>query len=188
VPRAAGQLGCAATSCELDTSDGRFVNDSTQVGDQLWNVATYGLTGAGTFATPSWGEFSISGASTTQKGQVFADNCSDDWNASLATSTDDKVWLNWTSTDPNGSSCGGTFARQYEAGRTSATAANALDNKIKSFTSPAELTGDFDPNFGLQRWGDTSSVWQSNATTAWTVNNSVANANAWGTRWQRVTQ
>jgi hypothetical protein len=189
VPRSAGQAGCTTTSCHLDTGDGRFVQDSTQFGDQLWNVATYGFAGAnGSFATPYWGQFSIAGHNTTQKGAAFADACSDDFNASLATSTTGKMWLNYTSTDPQGSSCGQTFVRQMEAGRTSATAAGALDNIVNAFTSPAELTGDFDSNFGLQRWGDTSSVSILNDLEAYTVNNSVANANNWGTRWVHVTQ
>jgi hypothetical protein len=189
VPRSAGQAGCTATSCLLDTGDGRFVQDSTQFGDQLWNVATYAFSGSGTFATPFWGQFSIAGASTTQRGDVIASSCSDDFNASLVVSSSDTMWLNWTSTNPQGSSCGGTFARQMEAGRLSSTATGTVTNKINPFTSPAELTGNFDPNFGHQRWGDTSSLSldPSSATTAWSLNNSVANTNDWGTRWQKVT-
>jgi hypothetical protein len=189
LPRAAGQAGCTTTSCKLDTSDGRFVNDSSQFGDQLWNVTTYGQGGVnGSFATPYWGQFSISGSSTTQFGSAVADNCSDDFNASLVASTESKVWLNWTSTDPQGSACGQTFARQYEAGRTSATAAGKLDNLTNPFTSEAELTGNFDPNFGLQRWGDTSSLSLDGLSTAWSVNNSVPSSSEWGTRWQELTQ
>jgi hypothetical protein len=189
VPRSAGQAGCTTTSCHLDTSDGRFVNDSSQFGDQLWNVATYGFAGvAGSFATPYWGQFSIAGHNTTQFGPAVTDACSDDFNASLVTSTAGKMWLNYTSTDPQGSACGQTFVRQMEAGRTAATGNGLLDPKINPFTSPAELTGDFDPNFGLQRWGDSSSVSLMNATTAWSVNNSVADASDWGTRWEKMTQ
>jgi hypothetical protein len=189
VPRLAGQAGCTTTSCKLDTSDGRFVNDSSQFGDQLWNVATYGFAGAeGGFATPYWGQFSIAGSSTTQFGPVFADSCSDDFNASLVASTEDKMWLNWTSTDPQGSTCGQTFVRQYEGGRTSTTPAGVLDNKINPFTSGAELTGNFDANRGFQRWGDTSSLSLDGTSTAWSLNNSVPSSSAWGTRWQKVTQ
>jgi hypothetical protein len=188
-PRLAGQAGCTATSCELDTSDGRFENDSTQFGDQLWNVATYGLGGtSGSFATPYWGQFSIAGASTTQFGSAIADACSDDFNASLVVSTAGKMWINWTSTDPQGSSCGGTFVRQFLGGRTSATPSGVLDNKINPFTSGAELTGDFDSGRGFQRWGDTSSMSLDGASTAWSINNSVADSNDWGTRIQKVTQ
>ena len=187
-PRSAGQAGCTATSCHLDTSDGRFVNDSSQFGDQLWNVATYGLGGTnGNFATPYWGEFSIANHNTTQFGAAFLDGCSDDFNASLVVSTADKMYLNWTSTDPQGSSCGQTFVRQAESGRISTTPSGSLSNNVVPFVSPAELTGDFDSNFGLQRWGDTSSVSLANATAAWSLNNSVQDANNWGTRWEKMT-
>jgi hypothetical protein len=189
VPRSAGQAGCTATSCHLDTGDGRFVQDSSQFGDQLWNVATYGFAGTnGSFATPYWGQFSIANHNTTQFGSAITDSCSDDFNASLVTGTDDKMWLNWTSTDPQGSGCGQTFVRQLEAGRTSASPNNTLDNRVNVFNSPAELTGDFDSNFGLQRWGDTSSVSLQNGTTAFTLNNSVASSASWGTRWEKLTQ
>src|SRR5204863_6104019 len=56
-PRAAGQSGCTATSCTIDTSDGRFVAPGVEWGAKLWNVATYGFSGNGSFATPTWGEF-----------------------------------------------------------------------------------------------------------------------------------
>jgi hypothetical protein len=186
-PRAAGQAGCTTTSCQLDTSDGRFVQDSSQFGDQLWNVATYGFGGTnGSFATPYWGQFSIANHNTTQKGAAIADGCSDDFNASLLANPSGFMWINWTSTDPQGSSCGQTFVRQMLGGRKTATASGALSNITNAFTSPAELTGDFDSNFGLQRWGDTSSVSGAGTNLAITFNNSVADANNWGTRWQKV--
>jgi hypothetical protein len=189
VPRSAGQRGCTTTSCHLDTSDGRFIQDSTQFGDQLWNVATYGFSGTnGSFATPYWGEFSIAGHNTTQHGSLITTACGDDYNASVGLTTADKVWFNWTHTDPRTCADAGTFVAQMEAGRTSATASGAVDNIVDAFDSPAELTGDFDPNFGLQRWGDTSSVSVLNANEAYTVNNSVVDANNWGTRWVHVTQ
>jgi len=188
-PRAAGQAGCTTTSCQLDTSDGRFVQDSTQFGDQLWNVATYGFGGAnGSFATPYWGQFSIAGHNTTQFGAAITDSCSDDFNASLAVSTADKMWINWTSTDPQGSPCGQTFVRQMEGGRLSTTGSGSLSNIFNAFNSAAELTGNFDPNFGRQRWGDTSSMSLDTATNAWSTNNSVVNSSTWGTRIVKVTQ
>jgi hypothetical protein len=76
-----------------------------------------------------------------------------------------------------------------EAGRLSSTTSGSVSNIINPFTSSAELTGNFDSNFGTQRWGDTSSLSldPSSATTAWSLNNSVADTNDWGTRWQKVT-
>lgn len=188
VPRAAGQKGCTTTSCRLDTSDGRFVAPSTQFGTQLWNAATYGFSGAGTFATVNWAQFNTATHATTQKGTAIADSCSDDFNASLVAQTNGSMWVNWTSTDPNGSSCGGTFARQFIGTRVSGNAAGSLPSRINPFTSSFELTGDFDSNFGLQRWGDTSSTSldPSAANVAWTWNESVASSANWGTRAQKV--
>jgi hypothetical protein len=191
VPRAAGQLGCTVTSCLIDTSDGRFVAPSIQVGQNLWNVATYGLSGSGSFATPSWGQFDVEPPSmdtTIQRGQRFLDACSDDFNASIAAQSDGRAVLNWTSTDPNGSACGGTFVRQVVAGRLPADAAGTMPSLLQPYTSSFELTGNFDGNFGLQRWGDTSSTSldPSSFITFWTWNESVASNSLWGTRAQKI--
>jgi hypothetical protein len=187
VPRPAGQKGCTEVSCEIDTGDGRFVAPSTEFGGQLWNVATYGLSGSGTFATPHWGEFNTTTHETTQQGEAIADGCSDDFNASLAVGPDLRMAINWTSSDPSG--CGETFVRQFVGGRLSTTAAGTLSNIINPFTSPAELTGNFDSNFGLQRWGDTSSMSRdpSDNTKFWAWNQSVPTSNEWGTRATVVT-
>ena len=188
-PRAAGQSGCTATSCTIDTSDGRFVAPGVEWGAKLWNVATYGLSGNGTFATPTWGEFNANSATTIQHGTVFVDSCSDDFNASMTASSQNRAWINWTSTDPQGSTCGQTFARQEVATRLGSDTAGTFPSRINPFTSPAELTGNFDSNFGLQRWGDTSSTSLDPANTtanAWTWNESVPNSSNWGTRAQLV--
>jgi hypothetical protein len=51
------------------------------------------------------------------------------------------------------------------------------------FTSPAALTGNFDPNFGLQRWGDYSAVTvdPANVFRAGLVNEVVNSPGVWGT-------
>ncbi len=188
VPRSAGQAGCTTTSCQLSTGDGRFTNNSTEYGGTLWNVADYGLSGNGTFATPTWGQFDTASAATTQHGSTFLTGCSDDFNPALVAQNDGRMWLNFTSTNPEGSTCGGTFVRQVQNGRLSSTAANALTGNVITYTSPAELTGNFDVNFGTQRWGDTASMSRdpSDPTVAWSVNNSVADSNNWGTRIEKV--
>jgi hypothetical protein len=193
VPRNAGQAGCFATSCQLDTGDGRFVAPSTQYGDHLWNVATYGRTGNGTRAAPSWGDFDTEGAgvnTTKQRGRVAFGACSDDFNASLAAATDGRVWLNWSSSNHQGSPCGGSRARMMVAGRTAATPANTMSNQLVAFTSCCTLTGNFDPAFGSQRWGGTSSVSVEPSgpfpDIAWAWNEIVASSNLWGTRAQQI--
>jgi len=189
VPRPAGQKGCTEVSCEIDTGDGRFVAPSTEFEGQLWNVATYGLSGSGSFATPHWGEFNTATHETTQQGDTFADGCSDDFNASLAVGSDLRMALNWTSTNPEGCGEPATFVRQYIGGRMAGTAAGTLTNIINPFTSPAELTGNFDSNFGLQRWGDMSSMSRDPADNSkfWAWNQSVPSSSDWGTRATVVT-
>jgi hypothetical protein len=196
IPRDAGQAGCTVTSCLLDTSDGRFAAPGVEYGVHLWNVASYGFGGvSGSFATPTFGEFNPNAHTTIQAGVVFADGCSDDFNPSItANSVNGKAWLNWTSTNPDGSSCGGTFVRQYVATRLPTDAAGTFPSVINPFTSSFELTNNFDLNFGTQRWGDTSSTSldPANNTAAWTWNESVASTNGtqggneWGTRAHRV--
>lgn len=188
VPRNAGQAGCTTTSCQIDTSDGRFSSPGVESGSRLWNVATYGNTGNGGFATPTWGQFNTSTHAVIQRGVVFSDNCSDDFNASIAATTGQRAWINWTSTDEQGSSCGQTFVRQFIATRLSTDPAGTFPSVLNPFTSAAELTGDFDSNFGSQRWGDTSSfsLDPSNGTIAWSWNESVFDTNNWGTRAQEI--
>jgi hypothetical protein len=189
VPRSAGQAGCTTTSCLIDTSDGRFVAPGIEYGTKLFNVATYGLSGNGTFATPTWGQFNTATHATTQHGNRFFDACSDDFNASLtAQPGNNRVWMNWTSTDAQGSACGQTFVRQIVATRLGNDPAGTLPSMINPCTSPAELTGNFDPNFGTQRWGDTSSTSldPTSQTLGWTWNQSVPNSSNWGTRSQEV--
>ena len=188
-PRSAGQAGCTTASCTIDTGDGRFQAPGVEFGNTLYNVATYGISGNGTFATPTWGQFDTSTHATVQSGTRFADACSDDFNASMTASDDNHVWVNWTSTDPQGSGCGQTFVRQYVATRKSADTAGTLPNMINPFTSGATLTGNFDPNFGTQRWGDTSSTSRdpSDARFAWIWNERVASGGSyWSTRAHRI--
>ena len=52
------------------------------------------------------------------------------------------------------------------------------------FTSSTFLSGNFDPDFGMQRWGDYSAVTvdPSNANSAWLVNEKINNTSNWGSR------
>ncbi len=56
------------------------------------------------------------------------------------------------------------------------------------FTSPTCLTGNFDSNFGEQRWGDYSqvSVDPSTAKTFWIINETIPSTGDWGTRVGKV--
>lgn len=174
-PPNARQSGCSTTSCQIDTSDERFVSPSTQVGDSLWNVATYNLVG---FAAPYWGQFDVEGAgadTTKQFGTRFLSGTSDDYNASLVSGADERMFMTWSSSSPT------TFISEVVAARKSTDSAGSLPTLLIPFTSASTLTGDFDANFGSQRWGDTSQITRDvNAKTAWAWNGT-SDGGSWGT-------
>lgn len=174
VPPHARQAGCSTTSCQIDTSDGRFVSPSTQVGTSLWNVATYAL---GSFAAPFWGEFDTTNHNLKQDGDRFLSSTSDDYNASLVSGADGRMFMNWSSSSPT------AFVSQVVAARKSTDAAGSLPTMLVAKQSSSELTGDFDSNFGAQRWGDTSQVTRdpAKATTVYAWNQWVPTSSGWGT-------
>jgi hypothetical protein len=172
VPPSARQSGCSTTSCRIDTSDGRFVSPSTQVGTSIWNVATFSNAG---FAEPYWGEFDTNAHTTKQTGTRFLSATSDDYNASLVSGADGRMFMNWSSSSPT------TFISNALAARKAADAAGTLPTLLVPFTSSSTLTGDFDANFGVQRWGDTSQITRDpTASTAWSWNGDVSGS-SWGT-------
>jgi hypothetical protein len=187
VPPSAGQIGCAAASCTLDTSDGRYENPPTQYGDHLWAVATWVDSG---LATPFWHDIDTEGAGADtlkQSGEVFISACGSDYNASIGAASDGRAWVNWSQSQPP--SCGGgTTIRQAAASRLPGDAINTMPLLGVVNTSCCELTGNFDPNFGTQRWGDTSSVSvdPSAGDRAWLWNGSAASSSLWGTHVQLV--
>jgi hypothetical protein len=64
-----------------------------------------------------------------------------------------------------------------------------MNPPVKIFSSPSPLTGNYDGNHGLQRWGDTSSVRMdpSGNGTAWLFNETVQSGGAlWATRGAQV--
>jgi hypothetical protein len=174
VPPNAHQSGCATTSCQIDTSDGRFVSPSTQVGTALWNTATYG---SGSFPVPFWGQFNTTSHNLTQSGSRFLSASSDDWNSSLVADPSGNMWMTFSSAGTS------AFASEVVAGRKSTDPAGTAPSILVAKTSAATLTGDFDANFGVQRWGDTSQVTRdpTTATQAWAWNEWVPNSSNWGT-------
>jgi hypothetical protein len=187
VPPSAGQIGCFAASCTVDTSDGRYVNPPTQYGDHLWAVATWTLGG---LATPFWHDIDTEGAGADtlkQSGVVFISGCGADYNASIGATTAGTAWVNWSQSQAP--SCGGgTPIRMAAASRLGGDPVNTMPVLGVVFSSCCELTGNFDPNFGTQRWGDTSSVSvdPSFGDRAWLWNGSAATSAIWGTRSQLV--
>ena len=86
--------------------------------------------------------------------------------------------MTWTSTDARV----GVNAQVRLSGKLSADA--QITSGTAGFTSPRFLTGNFDPGFGVQRWGDYSAVTldPSNEATAWLVNEKINSGSLWGSR------
>jgi hypothetical protein len=187
VPPSAGQVGCGAASCTVDTGDGRYINPPTQYGDHLWAVATWVDAG---LATPFWHDIDTEGAGADtlkQSGEVFISGCGSDYNASIGATPDGRAWVNWSQSQAP--SCnGGTTIRMAAASRLGGDAVNTMPLLGVVNTSCCELTGNFDGTFGTQRWGDTSSVSTdpSAGDRAWLWNGSAASGVLWGTRLQLV--
>ena len=170
VPPAAPQLG---TTKLLDTSDSRFVNASTQSGNDLWQTHTIALGG---FAAPKFYRLNTSTNTVSQSGFYFASATSDDFNASIAANDAGNCFVTWTSTDPSA----GTNAQVRLSGKLSADAGIAAGPN--AFTSPTFYNASGD---NPERWGDYSAVTMdpSNASIAWLVNETVtANSAVWGSR------
>src|SRR5207302_8888633 len=93
VPPSAHQPG---TTKRLDTSDSRFVNASTQNGDDLWQTHTIAL---GAFPAPKFYRINTSTNTVSQSGFYFASATSDDFNASIAANDAGNCFVTYTSTD-----------------------------------------------------------------------------------------
>src|SRR5205807_7161235 len=91
---------CSDPSCNIDTLDGRFVNDPTQYGDDLWSIHTPGF---GVFPIPAWYDYDTEGAGANtakQSSLIFVSGTSYDWNASIAAQSDGRAYVQWSYTDP----------------------------------------------------------------------------------------
>jgi hypothetical protein len=170
VPPAAHQPG---TTKLLDTSDSRFVNASTQSGNDLWQSHTIALGG---FPAPKFYRLNTSTNTVSQSGFYFASATSDDFNASIAANDAGDCFVTWTSTDASV----GRNAQVRLSGKLSAGA--GISAGPTAFTS---LTFYHPSADNPERWGDYSAVTTdpSNAATAWLVNETVtADSSIWGSR------
>ena len=176
IPPSAPQPGCSQQSCMIDTSDGRFINDPTQYDIHLWAANTVAL---GSFSVPHWYDIWTEGANkntVNQGGYAYMANNSFDWNASIAALAGGRAimtasWDDATATNPS----------MWMTGRIPTDAANAINQPTNVYTSPSTLTGNYDSRFGVQRWGDTSSVrFEAGTARAWAFNETVQSG---GSQW-----
>ncbi len=172
VPPDAHQSGTAQV---VDTSDSRFVNASTQNGTDLWQTHTINFFG---FPAPFFYRINTSTNALKQSGFYHASGTSNDFNASITANTAGNSFVTWTSTDASAR----VNAQVRLSGKLSADA--QITSGTAGFTSATFLTGNFDPAFGIQRWGDYSAVSldPSNEATAWLVNEKINSNSIWGSR------
>ena len=143
VPPAAHQPG---TTKLLDTSDSRFVNASTQSGNDLWQTHTIAL---GSFPAPKFYRLNTSANTVSQSGFYFGSGTSDDFNASIAANGAGDCFVTWTSTDASA----GTNAQVRLSGKLNADAGIAAGPY--AFNSPTFYHPSAD---NPERWGDYSAV------------------------------
>jgi hypothetical protein len=170
VPPSANQPG---TTKLLDTSDSRFVNASTQNGNDLWQTHTIAL---GSFSAPKFYRINTSTNTVSQSGFYFASATSDDFNASIAANDAGNCFVTWTSTDASV----GRNAQVRLSGKLSAAAGIAAGPN--AFSSPTFYHPSTD---NPERWGDYSAVTTDplNAANAWLVNEKVNSGGLlWGSR------
>ena len=170
VPPSAHQPG---TTKLLDTSDSRFVNASTQSGNDLWQTHTIALGG---FPAPKFYRLNTSTNTVSQSGFYFASATSDDFNASIAANDAGNCFVTYTSTDTSA----GRNAQVRLSGKLNADAGIAAGPN--AVTSPTFYSASAD---NPERWGDYSAVTTDplNAANAWLVNEKVTGNHAiWGSR------
>jgi hypothetical protein len=162
----------AGNANRLDTGDSRFANASTQSGDFLWQAHCIEFGGAAV----RWYKLNTATNTAILTRTHFQSSTSSDFNPSIAANDAGDVFLTW-------SSCSSTVNPQIIFdGERAANLPPAAG--IVLFTSPTALTGNFDSNFGLQRWGDYSAVTvdPTNPSKAGLVNEKVNSSSLWGTR------
>ena len=170
---------CGGGANALDTGDDRFVNASAQIGDLLYQVHTIALGG---FSAPRYyvisGLLSFSPA-VSETGLFFASGSSFDFNASIAADSSGELAMTWSASDPTG----GLNSEVRYVGRQAGDAAINGVAGASLINSGVCLTGNFDANFGMQRWGDYSavSVDPLGGKKFWVINEDILDANTWGT-------
>jgi hypothetical protein len=173
IPRDARQFG---TPVLLDTSDGRFVNASTQIGNNLWQVHTIAL---GTFPAPKFYQINTATNTVTTSGFFIASpslfNHSDDWNASIAANDLNQAIATWSSTNR---------ALQINAQIRVTSGPSGAGTVL--FTSPTFYNPSTD---NPERWGDYSAVTIDPVLQnhAWLVNEKINSHSVWGSRFGHVT-
>jgi hypothetical protein len=168
------------TPALLDTSDARFINAGTQIGDSLFQVHSISVSPTThDRAICRFYEFDGKNKTVIQHGDFFKSSTSSDFNASIAANRHKDVFVTWSATDTN------VNAEVRFSGRLHTDPLNVIP-------SPGSLlTGGTSADFyfvgapvGNQRWGDYSAVSLDPADpsggTAWIVNEKILTTTTWG--------
>jgi hypothetical protein len=178
MPPNAPQPGTTAT---LDTSDSRFVNASTQVGNSLFQVHSIN---SGGFARCRYYEFDTVNRQVIQSGTFGRGATSFDFNASIAANRRKDVFVTWSATDISAN----VDAEVRFSGRLHTDPLGVIPSPgsllfgSNTFYRPVLATE--------QRWGDYSAVSLDPADpkglTAWIVNERILTTTTWGSRIGRI--
>jgi len=194
-PPAAQQPG---TSGLLDSLDGRFQNNSSQIGNQLLNIHTINVNG---FPTPKW--YQVNTTTNTvpagQSGLVLESSFSDDFNPAIvgsaiggtAANPIGRMFVTWNSTDANNP----TTSLRHQV-RVRGSGRLATDSTtIPAGANFAQASVPYNPTADvIERWGDYSAVSLDPVAVAgcpagqraWLVNERQVSSTRWGSRFGRM--
>jgi hypothetical protein len=183
-PPDATQPGSVVT---IDTLDARFVNASTQVGKLLYQVHTIAFGAQGGPPTPKWYKIDIATNAALVQQFFYASETSNDWNASIAATARDEVFVTWSSDEPGRL---GTNPEVRISGKQADDPAIPPGTSVE--VSPSPYTAN--QSTGPVRWGDYSAVALDPIGTsgcepfrrAWIANQKAKEPNVWGTTLARI--
>ncbi|HEX9882906.1 MAG TPA: hypothetical protein VGA79_02975, partial [Desulfobaccales bacterium] len=178
-PANAPQPGTTAT---LDTSDSRFVNAGTQIGNSLFQVHSIA---SGGFARCRFYEFDTVNRQVIQSGTFGRSATSFDFNVSIAANRRKDVFVTWSATDVSNS----VNAEVRFSGRLHTDPPGVIPGPGSLlFGSNTYYFADISTS--AQRWGDYSAVSLDPADprglTAWIVNERILTTATWGSRIGRI--
>ncbi|MCG6880029.1 MAG: hypothetical protein LJE96_12895 [Deltaproteobacteria bacterium] len=179
IPANAPQPGTINT---LDTSDCRFVNAGTQIGNSLFQVHTIK---SGDFAKCRFYEFDTVNKQVIQTGTFGRSDTSFDFNAAIAANRRKDVFVTWSSTDV----ANNVNAEVRYSGRLHTDPVGVIASP-GSLLSGSNTFYSANINNLAQRWGDYSAVSldpsDSRGLTAWIVNERILTNATWGSRIGRI--
>src|SRR5262249_14654238 len=157
-PPSAQQPGFANCTTDpahcLDTIDGRFQSQGTQVGSapvRFWQARTEG---SGSFPRPQAYRVNADTATIEENCSFFLSGTSFDFNPAIVANEAGTLFVTWSATDPPNT----INAQVRMGGKLFGDSCSTLGAGTLVNQSGNPLTGNFDANQGVQRWGDTSAI------------------------------